>query len=272
MRLLAQLAAATLLMPGSLAWGAAAELAPGFSVAAKASAKGPLYRLDSWRLKRKNDATSAPIDFIVVMVADQKTWARVQPVLKRGSAVSLYTPSVCPRAIVVANGSFYVRNGDRTAPLGLVRVGGKTLARPSGRRSGGFLAVNNGKIEILPRAAKNRALGSTDAIESTPVLVRNGANDMRSDDRVRFDRVAVGTTTDRGTVMIGAFAEDQDSVSLFEFSVLARRAVATIGARLHNLLAMDGGPSAHIYLPGTKRLYGYRGPAYLPNAICIGPR
>jgi hypothetical protein len=272
LRLLARLAAVTFALPAALAWGAPTDLAPGFRISARTSSNQPRLRLDRWRLQRKADLTSASVELIMVTVADKETKARIRPVLKRGSVGSLYVPALCPGALVVTNGSFYIRNGYQTAPLGLVRVNGKTLAKPSGRRSGGFLVVNNGRIDVLPRAAIGKALASTDAIESTPIVVRNGANDMRSDDGVRFDRVGVGTIIGGKTVVIGAFAEDQDSISLFEFSALARAAVAATGGRLNNLLAMDGGPSAHIYLPGAKRLYGYRGAAYLPNAICIGPR
>jgi phosphodiester glycosidase len=272
MRPLACLAAMALAAPGAVVSAAPAELSPGFTVVTKSSSRHTLLRLDSWRLERKADATSARIDFIVVTFADKETKARIQPILKQGSALALYAPAVCPRALVVVNGSFYIRNGEKTAPLGLVRVNGKTLQGPSQRRSGGFLAINNGKISVLPRAARARALAAADAIESTPIVVRNGANDMRSDDGVRFDRVGVGTATNGKTLVIGAFAEDQDSISLSEFSALSRAAVAATGGRLIDLLAMDGGPSAHIYLPNAKRLYGYRGPAYLPNAICVGAR
>jgi len=270
MRLLACLAAGALAVQGAMASAAPAELAPGFKIAARSSGKGGPLHLYSWRLQRSGNS-STPIDLILVTAQNKDIQARIQPVLKRGSAMSLYTPSLCPRALLVTNGSFYVRDGDKSAPLGLVRSGGTTLAKLSKRRSGGFLVVNGGRIGILPRAAAGRAMTATDAIESTPIVVRNGANDMRSDDGVRFDRVGVGTTSN-GTVVIGAFADNQDSITLFEFSTLARAAVAATGRRLSNLLAMDGGPSAHIYLPAAKRLYGYRGGAYLPNAVCIGAR
>lgn len=272
MRLLACFAAAALATWGDIVCAAQTELAPGFKVVAKKSSKEALFYLYDWRLQRNGDALSSPIDLILVMAEDKDIQARIQPVLKRGSAVSLYAPSLCPRAHIITNGSFYTRDGDKSAPLGLVRSGGKTLSKLSQRRSGGFLVINQGKIGILPRAATARALIATDAIESSPIVVREGANDMRSDDGVRFDRVGVGTASNGKTVVVGAFAEDQDSITLFEFSSLARAAVMASGGRLRNLLAMDGGPSAHIYLPRARRLYGYRGPAYLPNAICIGPR
>jgi hypothetical protein len=272
MRLLVScLTAASLALPATIVWSAQPELAPGFEIATNSISKEALLRLDSWRLQRKGDATSAPIELIVVTL-DKKTKARIQPVLQQGSASSLYAPELCPGALIVANGSFYTRSGEKTEPLGLVRIAGKTLAKPSERRSGGFLIINNGRVQILPRSASARALTAEDAIESTPIVVKGGTTDMRSDDRVRFDRVGVGTISKGRTVVIGAFADDQDSISLYEFSVLARAAVATTGARLKDFLSMDGGPSAHIYLPVGNRLFGYRGPAFLPNAICIDPQ
>lgn len=267
MRLLACLGLLMVAQPVA-GWTAQSELAPGFTIFTKAGSRQPQFRLDTWRLQRKADRTSSTIE-LVVATADAKARVRIQPVLKHGSTVTLYSRSLCPKALAVANGSFYVRTGDKTDPLGLVRVGGRTIADPSQRRSGGFLAIDNGKARILPRAAASDALKATDAIESTPILVRNGNNDMRSDDRVRFDRVAIGTLASGKTALIGAFGEDQDSVSLYEFSLLARAAVAATGEKLQDLLAMDGGPSAHIYLPPANRLFGYRGPAYLPNAVCI---
>ena len=272
MRLLACLAVGVLTVQGPSVRAAPGELAPGFKVGAWASGKSGPFHLHSWRLQRR-DAGSSPIELVLVTAEDRHVKARIQPVLKRGSAGSLlYTPSLCPRALVVTNGSFYIRDGDKSAPLGLVRSGGRTLAKLSRRRSGGFLVINGGRIGLLPRAAVGRALASTDAIESTPIVVRDGANDMHSDDGVRFDRVGVGTASNGRTVVIGAFGQNQDSISLYEFSTLARAAVAATGGRLRDLLALDGGPSAHIYLPGARRIYGYRGPSYLPNAICIGPR
>lgn len=272
MRALAYFAVGALIAQSGVLWASQTELAPGFEIAAKVSSNVGVFHLYTWRLQRNGDAASAVIELILVTAEEKHTQARIQPVLQRGSAVSLYAPLLCPGAFVVTNGSFYTRNGDKSAPLGLVRSGGKTLSEISQRRSGGFLMIDSGKIRIVPRSASARALAATDAIESSPIIVLEGENDMRSDDGVRFDRVALGTTSNKQTVVIGAFGDNQDSITLFEFSALARAAVGATGDRLSNLLAMDGGPSAHIYLPSTRRLYGYRGGAYLPNAICMGPR
>jgi hypothetical protein len=171
---------------------------------------------------------------------------------------------------VAVNGGFFLRQGEARKPLGLVRVDGRTLSKASRRRSGGVLAIRGGELQVLPRRNIAEALAATDAIESTPLVIEAGRNAMRSDDRIRFDRVAIGRATDGGVLIVGAFGKNQDSISLWELGVLARAAMKARGGTVRDLLALDGGPSAHIAI--GDRLFGYRGPAYLPNAICLTPR
>ena len=74
------------------------------------------------------------------------------------------------------------------------------------------------------------------------------------------------------TRFVAAFAPDQRTVSLAEFARLAALAAARAGTRIVGLLAMDGGPSAHLWFPGAGQLFGARGDVYLPSAVCLVPR
>ena len=124
--------------------------------------------------------------------------------------------------------------------------------------------------DILRVAAQAEAV--RDALESTPVLILGGRDDMRGDQRDQFDRIAVGHARDGATVIVGAFAQDQQTVSLAEFTKLVLAAAAIKHITIDGLLAMDGGPSAHLWFPAKNALYGHRGPSYLPSAICVTPR
>lgn len=258
-----------LLMACSGAEAAAAPFVSNFSVANHATSRMGVVRLDTWTLRRDRAPGGGPVTLVLVTLPRGTARARIVPVSRGGSSTDLFRPALCPGGVAI-NGGFFLRRGAIRTALGLVRVNGRTLSKPSRRRSGGLLAINDGELEVLPRREIARALRATDAIESTPVVIEGRRNAMRSDDGVRFDRVAIGRAADGGLLIVGAFGRNQDSVSLWELGVLARAAMKAQGGLVQDLLAMDGGPSAHILF--GDRLFGYRGPAYLPNAVCVTPR
>ena len=212
------------------------------------------------------------IDLVVARIRRGRYAASIRPVMKLGAASDLFTRRLCDGAAMVVNGSFYIRRGERTRPLGLVRIDRRQLSAPSRRRSGGFLTVTRGVVEVLPRSRQAEAMRADDAIETTPILIDRGTDAMRSDDGIRFDRVGVGVTASGDLLAIGAFGQAQDTVSLAEFGVLARGALARTGQQVATLIALDGGPSAHLYFPASGRLFGARGPVFLPNAVCVAIR
>ena len=63
---------------------------------------------------------------------------------------------------------------------------------------------------------------------------------------------------------------ENSSVSLFEFEQLCRGAARATSEAITDLIAMDGGPSAHLWLPPLGRLYGARSSIYLTNLVTIG--
>ncbi|MGE4337877.1 MAG: phosphodiester glycosidase family protein [Pigmentiphaga sp.] len=199
--------------------------------------------------------------------------ASIEYVDRMGATSSVYTQGFCDGAIAVVNANFFVEANNRKHPLGLLKINGRSISRTSPRKSGGFLVIDDeGGVIVLPRSQEPQAEATRDVIQSTPVLVLNGHDDMRRDQRDLFDRVAVGNTQSGAIVIVGAFAQDQETISLAEFSLLALTAAALKGIELDGLLGMDGGPSAHIWFPKDGALYGHRGPVYLPSVVCVTPR
>jgi hypothetical protein len=228
--------------------------------------------VDEWQLRRRA-GRGGVVTLILAVMPTERNRASITYVDRMGATSSVYAPGFCHGAIVVANGNFFIDEANEKRPLGLLKVDGKTIVRTSRRKSGGFLTINaNGAVAVLPRRMAAQAESVRDALESTPVLILGGRDDMRGDQGDQFDRIAVGHTRDGATVIVGAFAQDQQTVSLAEFSKLVLAAAAIKRIMIEALLAMDGGPSAHLWFPGKNVLYGHSGPSYLPSAVCVTPR
>ena len=245
---------------------------PGFALAQRRVLPSPQgTRIAQWTLVRAAEGRE-PVTLVWAQARGPSAAMRIVPVDRRGLASPLYRGVALPGAVAAINGSFFEGSpgqpDERT--MGLIRLNGVTRRAPSGRRSGGFLAISPGGPRIVSRARTPEALAAPNAIESSPILILNGQSGMRADDRVPADRVAAGVTRSGAVVLVGAFALGQDTVSLFQFEQLARRAAIAEGEVLSGLIAMDGGPSAHLYLPASGRLYGSPSSIFLTNLVAIG--
>jgi len=169
---------------------------------------------------------------------------------------------------VVVNGSFYGYDvDDEYMPLGLVVSAGKRLFPPMRWTTGGVLERRSDRHRIV-RIRDFEADASIDhAIQSKPMLVYDGRNDMIRDDRKHFDRVAVGTNAAGDLVVAGLFGPNGRGGSLFEFAMALLIPESEGGPEMHVALAMDGGPGAHIHLPGIDRHFGFSGTNFVPNSV-----
>ena len=250
-------------------------LAPGFTTTQSSSRQANGGRVAEWTLKRDRRDDGA-IRLVMAIVPRNAARVEVRPVLKEGPAGPTYRSGPCQDALAVVNGSFFYQDAAGYRPMGLVRVDGRTVQGPSPRTSGGFLTSDGRTVRIVPKATPAPAQAARFAVESAPILIQEGRNGMRSDDRQRHDRVAVGITEDGDLIAVGAFGPSQATVSLWEFEKLARAAALRQGERIDDLIALDGGPSAHLYLPGGPGregvLHGWKGRIYTPNVVCIGAR
>lgn len=229
--------------------------------------------LSTWTIRRERRENE--ITLVMALAPRNRARLEVRPVLREGPARETYAAGPCQDALAVVNGSFFYKDDRGARPMGLVRFDGRTVQGPSPRASGGFLASDGRSLTVVPKKAPAAALAERYAIESAPILIEDGASGMRSNDGQRYDRVAVGITRDGDLLAIGAFAAGQATVSLWEFEKLAREAARRSGKEIADLIAMDGGPSAHLYVPGLpakSAVHGWLGRIYTPNVVCIGVR
>lgn len=214
---------------------------------------------------------SAPITLVMALAPGHSARLEVREVRKDGPARATYANGPCPAALASVNGSFFYHDANGFRPMGLVRVDGQTLQGPSPRTSGGFLASDGQSVRIVPKRTPAAALAARYAVESSPILIQNGKSGMRADDGLRFDRIGVGQADSGAMIAAGAFGVAQKAVSLWEFEALVEAAAGDLGERVTDMLAMDGGPSAHLFLPDEAGsvLYGQPGRIYTPNMVCL---
>ena len=101
------------------------------------------------------------------------------------------------------------------------------------------------------------------------MLIEGGQIGIRSDDGALFDRSAVGLTEQGALFFAGAFIATGQAVSLREFAALISDWALLKQYRLRYVLAMDGGPSAHMYLAQIRRHLGNEHAQYVPNALVV---
>jgi hypothetical protein len=248
-----------------------APFAPGFlliDVRELPRDQGAIVKI--WTLRRAKGSRS-PITLVMARAPSGAAHIEVRSVLKDGPARSTYAAEPCADALAAINGSLFYHDERGYRPMGLVRVDGQTLQGPSPRTSGGFLASDGRSVSIVAKATPGPAQAARFAVESSPILIRDGRSGMRSDDGRRFDRVGAGTTREGSVMLMGAFGLAQQAVSLWEFEALAQAAAQASGERMADMLAMDGGPSAHLWLGGESggTLFGQSGRIYTPNKVCL---
>jgi hypothetical protein len=264
------LVAVVLAMRAVGAPAATPDFAPGFvSVAHTGLAEDESARIDLWRLDRMR-RHGGPVDLIMALAPRRAARVHFVRVALRGASRGLYEHVACQGALAMINGSFFEGWGPTQHMQGLLRLSGRTLQPASDRQQGGFLTTDGASLGVIPRTEAARAEAARNAIESSPILILNGRNGMQRDDGVHADRVAAGITSKGDVILIGAFGARNDAVSLYEFEALAEAAIAADHLKLKDLIAMDGGPSAHLYLPHAGLFYGQTGPIFLTDAICLG--
>jgi len=245
--------------------------APGFLLVSSRDlprSRGAKVRVFTLRREKGN---AAPITLVMAVAPGHSARLEVRDVKVDGLARTTYANGPCPTALATVNGSFFYHDARGFRPMGLVRVDGQTLQGPSPRTSGGFLTSDGQSIRVVPKRTPDLALAARYAVESSPILIQNGKSGMRADDGLRFDRIGVGQAKGGAMIAVGAFGVAQKAVSLWEFEALVRAAADTLGERVTDMLAMDGGPSAHLFLPDENGgvLYGQPGRIYTPNMVCL---
>ncbi len=228
-------------------------------------------RLLIWRIEDRAGA-ARPLELVVAVVPGGAAGWRVVPVDASGLRQALLEALDCDGAPVVTSGGFFAaRDGGGYAPLGLAVGDGVELSAFAARRWGGVLERRGHDSTVVPLAAFDPSSAPDQAIQSSPIVVADGENDMLRDDGRLDNRLAIGLDGRGGLVAIGAFRDGGGAVSLHTLAELILALEPAAGLHVVHALALDGGSSAQIVAPGQGLSWGSPLPGYMPNAMCLAP-
>lgn len=224
-----------------------------------------------WRLDDRAGA-GRPLQVVaVVLPAGAARW-RVVAVERIAPRSETLAALDCGGAVAVTSGGFFAAaEGGGYVPLGLAASDGVTLSPFSPRRFGGVLVRDGTTSTIVPVARFDAQERHDQALQSSPIVVAGGTNDMLRDDGRSDNRLAIGLDAEGGLVAVGAFRAGGGAVSLHTFAELILALDGAAGLRMVDALALDGGSSAQLLLPESGRHWGSRLPGYMPNALCLLP-
>jgi phosphodiester glycosidase len=203
----------------------------------------------------------------IAMPATEVGWRISEPRIVANVNATFEETAAAADIVVESGGYFGNKDDGSPIPLGLVIAAGE-LKNPKVRwQSGGVIVMKNGETKIMPIAAFTMNNAITEALQSKPIVVKNQAMDILSNQPDFYNRTAVGLDVGGGYVCVGAFAENGHAVTLFEFAELLCRLHDIGGPKLNDALALDGGPSSHLYIPSIHKHFGYAGDRYVPNVL-----
>ncbi len=150
-------------------------------------------------------------------------------------------------AVAAINGGYFDAAGQ---PLGLLISGGKTVAGRLAQASGrGLFGVRDG-TPFVAEAAGLDLTGVTEALQTTPLLVRDGVEEQGFDEPWRVDRRAAVCVDDRGRVLFAVSDTILNGLSFSEMAHLMARETDRGGLGCEQGMNLDGGTSAQLWVAG----------------------
>lgn len=193
----------------------------------------------------------------------------VMEVNKMGATDSIYNKLKHINSIVLLSGGFWGYDKlNKEMPLGLVVDNGIIKSKKINWKTGGVLFQKDGEIDIL-EINKVKKINFQDAIQSKPILVNNGENDIYSDSETYFDRICIGFTTSNELIVCGIFNDKGRGISLYEFAKILVKKEDKNHPNIKIALAMDGGPSSHLFFPTLGLHVGNSKLNFIPNIVEI---
>jgi hypothetical protein len=231
---------------------------------------GVRHNVHQWRFGPRPNDDDDELIIIAIEIPSGKYALRVLDIQRDGVIQDLLKAANCKNPIFLTNGGFYAQMPDGLRkPEGLAIVDGAEASAFKSRRCGGFLTSNGNDVNVVGVQLPNVARLYKHVIQSCPVIIRSRRNDIRSDDGILFNRIAIGRTRSGGLIVVGAFREDGDALSLYQMADLIVEMGKSGGPIADDMLALDGGPSANLVIPQLDLSFGYTSASYLPNGICV---
>jgi len=225
-------------------------------------------------------ATERELSLVVVRAPGTGFFPDIMPIDGIADVESLFGGNRCAEAPASIIGGYYeIEGSGGPRPVGLIVSEGAAPSRWADWRFGGAIVVDpelNTEIRYGRDLDAARGLEAVEALQSTPILVNNNANDSIASQEDQWNRVAFGLTDGGDLALIGVFAGrgagKGQGPTLAAFADLIAGLRFPDGATIERAINLDGGPSANLYIRATDRLYGQAGDRYVPSIVCLASR
>lgn len=193
----------------------------------------------------------------------------VEPVVKEDSIRKFFEHATRLGDVAVLNGGFFGRNG---APVGLVIASGvQRSARDRNRTEGGVIIQEKGKVLIRRISGVTSLSQIEQALQAWPILVWDSKVDNINPNAECSPARRAGCPANRVAVAIRGdellFVIALGSYTPYEFARWLSEPSAKGGLAVNQALGLDGGPSAHLYLPRPGIHLGNTTNDYIPNVL-----
>ena len=217
----------------------------------------------------------SPVTLAWVVFPHDRVTFRTLRVNKIGPSNHIYESYSPKGAIALINGGFYgFSEGNRESPIGLLVSDGEEFSpMMKSWKSGGVLVQRGLDTDIIPISERNKIGNPVQALQSKPLLIDNGllAVKLNSNDAT-FNRAAIGLTDKGDIVVAGAFRDDTQALTLYDFGQFLALLKTTKGVNIRVALNLDGATDSHLYVVSPAQHFGYAGANYVPSALAILPR
>ncbi len=236
----------------------AALLALGWTVSAHAEPAWDELEPGLYYLNGKIPSPTGPVTAHLLKI----DFSAHRPVVRQASAKPRIQMQELVRKsdIAAVNGGYFEENG---LPSGLVRSGGKTLAKLWGGGSGALMLFRDGAA-IIYKKNYPKEPEPDDALQAGPVLVDPGGLPGIRNRSGKADIRSFAAVTKNRALILGATTGLVDLYDLAEFLRLS------IG--VDSALNLDGGPSTGFYIRHPKRTVQIEPEWAIPNAVAIERR
>jgi len=173
--------------------------------------------------------------------------------------------------IVTSGGYFGYDAKNRYMPLGLLVSQGRVVRAVKPWRTGGVVSQRSGSIDVTPLGGFAGPPEVDEALESMPLLFGNGRV-MAPFRGGAANRAAIGVAADGTVIIAGVFAPADRAATLEQFAEFMNTAARRRGMTIKSVVALDGGPSAHLFIPSLELHFGFDGERYVPNLLHFAAR
>src|SRR5258708_3327434 len=140
----------------------------------------------------------------IVMAATEIDWKIAEP-RTVANVNTIFEQTSNAEDIIVESGGYFGNKDDGSPiPLGLVIIAGAQKSAKIRWQSGGLIVKKNDETKIIPTAAFTGDNAITEALQSKPIVVKNRAMDILSNQPDFYNRTAVGLDVAGSYVCAGA--------------------------------------------------------------------